>query len=185
MTATERQEAVTRMRQDGHSIRAIAKALGVTKYQVERDLQVLSGQVDTPPILDDPLTPTPTVHFPPQLYIAYYRRLPSILAGERAAAMITNLPSPAPQATIDALEAIAAPILSPNGVLSVRVGEDPTVIAHTVERLTKPPDLVVDLCVGTSTVADACSRLGRRFVGLDTNEKAVYAVMKRLKGTPR
>lgn len=49
-----------------------------------------------------------------------------------------------------------------------------------VERLSRPGDLVVDGLCGSGTVAVACRRLGRRFVGGDVDPVAVATARKRL-----
>ncbi len=50
-----------------------------------------------------------------------------------------------------------------------------------LERLTLPGDLVVDGCLGSGTVAIACQRLARRFVGGDIDPAAVRAARARLR----
>ena len=44
---------------------------------------------------------------------------------------------------------------------------------HLVENFTKPGDLVVDPCAGSGTTAEACFRLGRRFLGCDIDPMCV------------
>lgn len=44
---------------------------------------------------------------------------------------------------------------------------------HLVENFTKPGQLVVDPCVGSGTTAEACLRLGRRFIGCDIDPVCV------------
>ena len=54
-----------------------------------------------------------------------------------------------------------------------------------LERLllpvTKPGDLVVDLCCGSGTTLEAAQRLGCRFAGLDVSPEAVAVALSRLK----
>jgi predicted RNA methylase len=50
-----------------------------------------------------------------------------------------------------------------------------------IERLTRAGDLVVDACMGSGTVAVACQRLHRRFVGGDIDPVAVKTAKARLR----
>jgi predicted RNA methylase len=50
-----------------------------------------------------------------------------------------------------------------------------------IERLTRAGDLVVDGCMGSGTVAVACQRLQRRFIGGDSDPVAVRSARKRLR----
>lgn len=58
--------------------------------------------------------------------------------------------------------------------LPLNVAED------LVRYLTKPGDLVIDPCAGSFTVAIACYRLGRRFIGCDINADYVAIGRQRL-----
>lgn len=49
-----------------------------------------------------------------------------------------------------------------------------------VERFTEPGELVVDPFLGSGTTAVACLRLGRQFVGCDTDAGAVAIARRRV-----
>ena len=49
-----------------------------------------------------------------------------------------------------------------------------------IRQFSKPGDLVVDPCGGGFTMAVACYRLGRRFIGCDCDEKCVVKGLRRL-----
>jgi ParB-like nuclease domain/DNA methylase len=53
---------------------------------------------------------------------------------------------------------------------------------HLLRSLSKPGDLIADLCVGTGTVAVASAQVGggRRFVGCDIDEKKTHIAMSRV-----
>jgi hypothetical protein len=51
---------------------------------------------------------------------------------------------------------------------------------YLIEVLSLPGDLVVDPCCGSGTVAVACKRLDRRFIGCDTDQDAVNTALVRL-----
>jgi site-specific DNA-methyltransferase (adenine-specific) len=53
-------------------------------------------------------------------------------------------------------------------------------VRYLVERLTDPGALVVDPFLGSGTTAVACQQLGRRFVGCDTDPRAVDIARERL-----
>jgi site-specific DNA-methyltransferase (adenine-specific) len=53
-------------------------------------------------------------------------------------------------------------------------------VRYYIEMFTKPNDLVVDFCAGSFTVAEACQRLGRRFIGCDIDQGCVGIGQKRL-----
>ena len=53
-------------------------------------------------------------------------------------------------------------------------------IAELIKDFSDPSDLVCDPCAGSFTVAVACKRLGRRFVGCDVDENCMHAGQERL-----
>ena len=53
-------------------------------------------------------------------------------------------------------------------------------VEKLIECFSKPGDLIVDPCAGSGTTAIACHRLGRRFVGCDSDQAAVVSGQQRL-----
>jgi 16S rRNA G966 N2-methylase RsmD len=51
---------------------------------------------------------------------------------------------------------------------------------YFIETLTSPGETVVDPFLGSGTTAVAAHQLGRRFIGCDTDEKAIFAAKERL-----
>jgi len=56
--------------------------------------------------------------------------------------------------------------------------------SHLLDGLTYEGDLVVDPFLGSGTVAIACRRLNRRFIGCDENVDAVNTTLARLAEEP-
>lgn len=51
---------------------------------------------------------------------------------------------------------------------------------YYISKLTKENDLVLDPFIGSGTVAIACKKLNRRFIGIDVNQEYVDIANKRL-----
>jgi site-specific DNA-methyltransferase (adenine-specific) len=63
-------------------------------------------------------------------------------------------------------------------------GQDEGGFVQIVERLTNPGDLVLDPCCGAGTTGVAALCLGRRFIGIDTDETALRLTAARLAQVP-
>jgi hypothetical protein len=55
---------------------------------------------------------------------------------------------------------------------------------YLVEVLTLSGDLVIDPCCGSGTVAVACKRMGRRFLGAEISEESYQVALARLAQEP-
>jgi len=54
-------------------------------------------------------------------------------------------------------------------------------VSWCVERFSEPEDIVLDLFMGSGTTGIACVELGRRFIGIEINEKYFNIACKRIK----
>ena len=63
---------------------------------------------------------------------------------------------------------------SPKSVISIE---------HLVKHISLEGDLVLDPFVGSGTTAIACKKLGRKYMGIDSNEEYIQMTNKRLKNT--
>lgn len=71
-----------------------------------------------------------------------------------------------------------------------QLGSHPTqkplaLLMRMVKIWTKPDDLVLDCFMGTGTTAVACEALGRKWVGIEKDEKYAAITKKRLKGVQK
>lgn len=58
--------------------------------------------------------------------------------------------------------------------------KDLTVIEKLVRTLSKPDDLILDPFMGSGTTGVACQKLGRRFIGIEIDEKYYATAKKRI-----
>lgn len=58
-----------------------------------------------------------------------------------------------------------------------------TLINHLVESGSRPGDLVIDPFLGSGTTAESCERLGRRWLGIESNPAYAAMAEKRLQAT--
>jgi len=56
---------------------------------------------------------------------------------------------------------------------------------HIVKASSRPGAVVLDCCAGSGATLEAAKKLGRRYIGIDTNPEYVNTAKARLRGAPR